>query len=532
MNKTQVWELFKINLLYANPQTTMQLRKKNRQDKSLTRSLLSQYVLIAVMFAFMYGLIMMSVDYPNYPGFFTFYCLMFGLMSFSQSISILFNVFYDSKDLKDYLPLPYTQASVFMGKFLTVALTVAPFQLPVFVLFCFTAFRSSAAPIINFVIAIVLGLAFFFIILGFSALLVSVLVQSKWFNRHKSVFTTLLMVIPTIGMVAGILYVNSQQTYVYEGVLPDQTPLPPFLPFHMAIVHPFSLGGILSIIGILGVTGLIFVLAIKFVVPRMYNYASGEYTPVLSEKASKKKIAYRSLNRQLMTYNLSLIKNPTLMLQAFSSIALIPLIMLINMMTSGFNLVGISADFWPIAFVIGVFYSAFTINTTSIGSMMISLDGDNFEFIRSLPMNFSDYLKVKFRFAVIVQMILTGLMVLIISLVMQANPLLIIGVLLGDFLGTYLLSCYYFYRDYRLLTTNWTSVSQLFNRGAGTWGMVFIYFGVLIIGGLVTAALGFWLVLTGQTLLITLITLVIFAIITFAVNRHYQKVFWSQDLLN
>ena len=49
-----------------------------------------------------------------------------------------------------------------------------------------------------------------------------------------------------------------------------------------------------------------------------------------------------------------------------------------------------------------------TVNQTSFISNLISLDQENFLFIRSLPISMNQYLKEKFRFGWILQSFLTG----------------------------------------------------------------------------------------------------------------------------
>lgn len=532
MNKKQILDLFKVNLLYANPQTTLQLRKKHKSTNKLTRSILSQYVWLALLFAFMYGVIMFTIDYPRYPGYFTLYCAMFVVMSFSQSISVLYNVFYDSKDLQDYLPLPFQQSSVFLAKFLTVGLTVIPFQLPLLVLFVLTGYRSDL-PIVGIILAFVLFFVFFGIVLGLSVLIVSLLVQSKGFNRHKSLFTTLLMLIPNVVMIAGILYLNTRgSSYVDEGMmLQDQTIIYPFYPLHQVIAQPFSLSGIISFVILAVIVTLLILVTKNVVIPKMYAYASGDV--VTSDvKVNHKKLVYMPLDRQLMRYNLSLIKNPTLLLQSFSTIFLMPFVMMFNLLIIDLDFGAIPGRFWLLFVLVGFFYATFTVNSTSIVSMIISLDQENFDFVRSLPMSLSDYLKMKFKLALTLQFAMTGILLVVLALILGANPFFILGLLLGDMIGIYISSSYYFYRDYRLLNLNWTSLSQLFTRGAGNFGTAFIFIGVILIGSIITVGIGFLLMFVTEPFIVTLAVLAVLLAGCFFAYRHYNKVFWHSKDLN
>ncbi|MDM5143684.1 hypothetical protein ICE98_00755 [Lactococcus lactis] len=41
-------------------------------------------------------------------------------MTFSQALSAILNIFYESKDFRDYLPLPFENVNIFAAKFLVV----------------------------------------------------------------------------------------------------------------------------------------------------------------------------------------------------------------------------------------------------------------------------------------------------------------------------------------------------------------------------------------------------------------------------
>lgn len=532
MNRKQIIELFKVNLLYANPQTTQNMRKRGKTTKQLSKSLLFQYTYLGILFAFLYGMIMLSMDFSKLPGFFTFYCLIFVIMAFAQSVSILHNVFYESKDMQDYLPLPFQLSSVFFAKFLIVGLTIIPFLLPILVLFILTAVRSGLAMLIGAVLGLILFAIFFTIVLSLSIILVSSLVQTKLFTRHKNILTSMMMIVPTIGMVAGMLYLNMQQTHTIEntGAFHDQAILYPFYPLFKILTKPVSPGSLISIVVLLAIVYLLYLVIDKFTVPRMYEYAAGDSAAQAAPVSkSKKKNVYQPLNRQLMHYNLSLIKNPTLIVQTFSYVIMFPVVMLFSVfMGNGMNLANVSLKYWVFAVMAGIAYSIFTINQSSVAALIISLDRENLLYVRSLPINFKDYLKNKFRFALLFQFTLNALVVLVIAVVVKLPILFILGAWIGCFIGVYLWSQFYFYRDYRFLTLNWTNLSQLIGRGMGNTGVMLSIFGVMIAAGILLAIIG--VMVSILPLVTTLVALVLLTGAIVLVTLHYRKVFWGKDL--
>ena len=67
MNWNHVWELFKINLLYANPQAVTNLQKRQEKTKkanfSIVNAMLRQQLLILVVFTVIYSYLFVGVDY-------------------------------------------------------------------------------------------------------------------------------------------------------------------------------------------------------------------------------------------------------------------------------------------------------------------------------------------------------------------------------------------------------------------------------------------------------------------------------------
>ena len=143
MNSGILKRLIAVNMLYINPSYTNQIRKKGRIGKQMIRSIIQQYVMSGVIFLLIYGATMIMIDFAKLPGFFTYYMVLFALIGFSQSLSAIFNVFFESRDLQDYLPLPIKQGEVFISKFLAVGMTIVPFLLPLLILFFLTAFKSG-----------------------------------------------------------------------------------------------------------------------------------------------------------------------------------------------------------------------------------------------------------------------------------------------------------------------------------------------------------------------------------------------------
>lgn len=481
MNK-QLRVLLQTNLLYANPQVTQQQRQKGKSGKAITRTILFQYVALSIMFMVIYGGMMMLLDFTRLPGYFTYYVALFTIMTFAQSVTSIFNLFYESKDLTNYLPLPFQQKSVFLAKFMIVAMTILPFALPILVLFLLTTIRSGS--LLGIPVAIVLFALFAVFLTAFCALIVFGLTQTNLFVRHKKVVTTLLMLIPSVGMVGGILYLNSQQSGSYGMTIHDQMILWPFYPLYKILTAPLSWQALVSLaVLIILLVGVLLVVQ-KRVIPRLYEQEQGEApTPT-----TRKHYRNESFKRQLWRYNFSLIKDPSLLMQIFSSTILLPVVMVLSFALNGLlDFSQLDQRYFGVFLLGGICFSLMSLNQTAIVANIISLDRQNFYFMRSLPISFKEYLKAKFIFSFSLQALITATLLLVGGLVLKVPVILVVALVLGDLLGSFLGSLRFFARDYKHLTLNWTNTSQLFNRGGGNFMMMVSIFGTLIVGAILIA---------------------------------------------
>ncbi|MBO1308839.1 ABC transporter [Enterococcus sp. 669A] len=529
MKLQQIKALIKTNVLCVNPSATNQSRKKGKTGAKLIRSIFSSYILSGILFLVIYVGIMFMIDFSKYPGYFTYYMALFGLIGLSQAMSSIFNVFFESRDLENYLSLPFRQGEVFLAKFLVVGITIVPFLLPLMVVFFLAAWRGGQMIVLAVLSAFILFVVFVLLLFGLCSLFIFGLTQTKLFARHKKAFTTGMLVLSMVISIGGILIINSAQNQVsYSNEFVDKAALAPFMPFFYAVTAPFSASGLMSIAGLLAALGIIFVILRKNIVPKLYKSVSS--APTQSKNKSRKRKENQNLVQLMRSYNMQLIKNPNLVMQMLSSSLIMPVVFFITFMTTGdFSFSGISLRFFGVFFVAGIFIAGMTINQTSFVSSIISLDRENFSFIRSLPLSFKSYMRIKFWFACSVQIIITGGVGLLGGLIFRLPFLLLLSMMAGIVLGTILISLHFFIRDYQLLNLTWNNISELFTRGSGNFALVFWMFGVMIIGGILVAAytvavaiqlINPWL-LNGAVFLVIAVIAVLFL-------KNKQTYFWNK----
>lgn len=537
MNIRQIKTLFDINLRYANPQATNQSRKRGKSGKKLTNSLLLQSTMSGAIFLVIFTLMMLTIDFPKYPGYFGLYCMLYLIFAASQAFGSLHNVMYESKDLKDLLPLPIANSSIFFAKFLTVAFTVFPYALPLLSLFLMAGLRGSG--IIGIILAVLIFLVFVVLLMALCTWLISLLVQTKFFQRFKKTANTILLVLPIAGSLGAYFYLISQNNsrtdaLIAAGKFPDRHVIPIFMPAFDALVHPISLGSLLFWALSLIVLALLYLVLQKNTIPKMFELQLSE-SPVKSKKKTKKRTSKgsTSLSRQLLRYNFGLIKNPTLWMQTLSNGYIMPFAMVFGASMMGdLGLSQLSARFFATFFLAGGFFAILTTNVASICALIISLDREDFPYIRSLPMSLEFYLRAKFHFAVGLQLIMNTLALIIISVLLHLPPLLFLALFLGNLIIQYIYSQYFYYRDFRLLNPTWTNISQLYSRGGGNWMNVAILFGGFIGGFLIIGLSAFLLAYLPLPLLANIVLIAITLAIFLFVHWHYRKVFWRSDQIH
>lgn len=236
-----------------------------------------------------------------------------------------------------------------------------------------------------------------------------------------------------------------------------------------------------------------------------------------------------SFKRLLFKYNLGLLVDTTILFQFLITPQIIrPLIIFGSIFQLLKDTDGevIDVKFTLVAAVVGIFYALST--SGALHFIIISLDRENFNFIRSLPMDFCEYMMYKFWFAFFIQDIIPVIFLIGISLWMKL-PIYMILILIITFLLTSLNLCHrYFKSDYNYLDVNWQSVTQLAIRGGGNAERILVFFAVTILGVICTAA-AFYISMriSDEMIIISTVCLVIvLALISFSYHRMQIR-YWK-----
>jgi len=278
-----------------------------------------------------------------------------------------------------------------------------------------------------------------------------------------------------------LFYVQFTNQSVNESGRVKMMSLPYFRGFHDIVINPFSTTSLLNFW--LGIA--ITIILLVFIQRTILSHYFEQFLSIQEGQPTKKKVKLRrkdaSLAQTLRKHHLDTLKDATLLIQSY----LMPLIFIIAfigpILSSGRSLFQhISSDFFGIAFIIGIILGSFIATPTSFMGVGISLEKENYTFLKTLPISFKTFLKQKFYYLLAVQAGFLVIIYLIIGLFLLNIPIiLLISFIIGMVLSTFILGELMYWRDYRLLTLHWQNVAQLFSRGSGQWFLMAVIFGNL-----------------------------------------------------
>ena len=195
------------------------------------------------------------------------------------------------------------------------------------------------------------------------------------------------------------------------------------------------------------------------------TYTSSSKTVKIKENTNS---TSTTLFSKLIKRNLKLLLNSTISTTVFTNLIItlgIFIIPIIEIRKHG----GITLPpiFYPVAMTIG-FTLALYINSNPMNftSIAISLEKQDYYFLKSLPLDFKKYLKIKLAIATCLQLGF-GLFALIMMLIITKTPILLAIVTITSYIISSIVFSFYSYTsDYKKLYLNWNTITDLANRSS------------------------------------------------------------------
>ena len=474
MNLQAVRKLVKLNLLYAVAPAQLaayrQKQEKNPLKKiDIPKKILRSQLMIGLIYIAFFGVLNSLVNpIGNNPTLFANMISIFSAFTFSQSFIAFYNVFYESKDLTSYRPYAFREVEIILGKAISVMMVALMGLGPIIAYFIVLPIQygkdfwyTIPLMIINcFILLVFLGVFIF--------TLVHYLTSLSFFKKHKNIISNILL--GFVSIFSGLLYILiSNHNSVSILTKQERAFIPPFEAFYAMILHPLSLDGMIGYIGWIGITVLLLVNIHYKILPTFYEKAM-EVSSIQQYSKRVRSFTLDNFSKLVRKYHIQLMKEGSIIVQGIIAPSILPFLMLLPMIFSvtreGVNL----TEFFTFRFLLSYLLFAllfamtnsFGNNLTSIG---FSLERENFEYLKVLPIDMKKYAREKFKVLFLSQSSVPILLLSIVLLVLRMPVLLVLTIIVTWFSISFGLSAWGFERDYRLRVTNWSNIVELQSRG-------------------------------------------------------------------
>ena len=494
MRFNRILTLVKTNLIFATQPAQLQnYRKKQAKNPSkpvnVAMKTLMQQLLFAVMFGALFG-IPGAISGRSYPPLqFASTVFLFLMILISQALPAIYNVFYESKDFESYLPYAFTELEVILGKSLSIVVATLQGFLPIVMLFGIHVYFSGGNFLFTIPIALIGALVLSAIVYVLMFLLCFFLAKIPLFRKYQSVIANVLIFGISLGAIIGYQMILSKS--VVNTFITGEMPLflQPVLAFYNAILDPFDM----SVYPMIGFVILVFVailLLVKFIVlPNFYEAVSQTSSSnVKVERVKEMELDGNKLSTKFMIrYTLRQLMEGSVLTQTIIAAGILPYLLLLPTVlnfSSGptafsfMNFLNINT-FLPFAMLI-TFIAFFNTGGNNLLAVGISLERENYYYLKVLPFDMHQFLERKFWILFAIQSIIPVILMTVICTVLRLPIYMTLGIILSWGIISLGLSRWGYARDLKLFTPTWTNVIELLNRMRS--GVKSVIFAVVLFG--------------------------------------------------
>lgn len=478
MRFNRILTLVKTNLIFATQPAQLQnYRKKQAKNPSkpvnVAMKTLMQQLLFAVMFGALFG-IPGAISGRSYPPLqFGTTVFLFLMILISQALPAIYNVFYESKDFESYLPYAFTELEVVLGKSFSIVVATLQGLLPIVMLFGIHVYFSGGFILFTIPIALLGVLLFSSIVYVLMFLLCFFLAKIPLFRKYQSVIANILVFVISLGAIIGYQFMASRS--MVNTVLTGKMPafIQPVLAFYNAILDPFDMS-VYPMIGLVILAFVAILLLVKFIVlPNFYQAVSQtSSSKVKVERVKQMELDGSKLSTKfVIRYTLRQLMEGSVLTQTIISAGILPYLLLIPAVFSfsggptGFsfmNLLNLNT-FLPFAMLI-TFIAGFNTGGNNLLAVGISLERENYYYLKVLPFDMHQFLERKFWILFAIQSVIPVILMTVICTVLRLPIYMTLGIILSWGIISLGLSRWGYARDLKLFTPTWTNVIELLNR--------------------------------------------------------------------
>ena len=489
MRFNRILTLVKTNLIFATQPAQLQnYRKKQAKNPSkpvnVAMKTLTQQLLFAVMFGALFG-IPGAISGRSYPPLqFGTTVFLFLMILISQALPAIYNVFYESKDFESYLPYAFTELEVVLGKSFSIVVATLQGLLPIVMLFGIHVYFSGGFILFTIPIALLGVLLFSSIVYVLMFLLCFFLAKIPLFRKYQSVIANILVFVISLGAIIGYQFMASRS--MVNTVLTGKMPafIQPVLAFYNAILDPFDM----TVYPMIGFVILVFVailLLVKFIVlPNFYQAVSQTSSSnVKIERVKEMELDGNKLSTKFMIrYTLRQLMEGSVLTQTIIAAGILPYLLLLPTVLnfsggptefSFMNLLNLNT-FLPFAMLI-TFIAFFNTGGNNLIAVGISLERENYYYLKVLPFDMHQFLERKFWILFAIQSAIPVILMTVICTVLRLPIYMTLGIILSWGIISLGLSRWGYARDLKLFTPTWTNVIELLNRmRSGVKSVIFV----------------------------------------------------------
>ena len=489
MRFNRILTLVKTNLIFATQPAQLQnYRKKQAKNPSkpvnVAMKTLTQQLLFAVMFGALFG-IPGAITGRSYPPLqFTSTVFLFLMILISQALPAVYNVFYESKDFESYLPYAFTELEVVLGKSLSIVVATLQGFLPIVMLFGIHVYFSGGNFLLTIPIALIGALVLSATVYVLMFLLCFFLAKIPLFRKYQSVIANVLIFGISLGAIIGYQMILSKS--VVNTLITGEMPifLQPVFAFYKAILNPFDM----SVYPTIGLVILVFVailLLVKFIVlPNFYQAVSQTSSSnVKIERVKEMELDGNKLSTKFMLrYTLRQLMEGSVLTQTIIAAGILPYLLLLPTVLSFsgdsteisfMNFLNLNT-FLPFAMLI-TFIAFFNTGGNNLVAVGISLERENYYYLKVLPFDMHQFLERKFWILFAIQSAIPVILMTVICTVLRLPIYMTLGIILSWGIISLGLSRWGYARDLKLFTPTWTNVIELLNRmRSGVKSVIFV----------------------------------------------------------
>ena len=534
-------QIFKINLLYANPAVTTKMWKKDKYrlnpDKIYKDIGIRSYVFGSIMMLFIYSLIFMPIDYSMFPYIVDYSILLFIVMNIFQTFTYFFNVFYESKDIEGYMTLPIDQSTVFNAKMAVVSLATMQLAIPMVSIILLYLIRIDYPIFLAVLFALIDFLLLWGIIIVLNTLVMNGLSKTAILTKFKTRIITAITVVTMILNVGFILVIQQ-----FSNKLAEKTILKKDLVYGplTKMMTSYTMH-IFLIVVIFLVVATLYVLSVSKLKNNFYSTIRKLQTNIV--KSGNKKVksvekemqldnklidknkdhllennsskSHQNINNKsldsvdnissigdiseskleksektsfiktMFKYNLSLINDSTVISQSILLTIMMPVLVLfpnmINIMKyGGVEFISSNKLLFAIAISIAVAVLS-SVYSTGLPAIMISLDGENYNYIKSLPISEKRYFLLKYVFSVGITAIFPMLLLIAAFIFLKVGLLASVLGILSMLILSFSIGSQWVIFDHKHAMTNWQNISELYSRISKGWTMIIFFLSMMLV---------------------------------------------------